>query len=442
MAINIDTLTLPITPEDALHIVQRHTQNLGVFLDLDRIYEIHGLLMQDNRDITREMRQVSGVSTLNTNDKESVLNTMFNLGVDRRDLLSGGELAFNTTTRAAVFANPDLPEDARKFAELYTTFTSNKNRIGTLQKSYETLPVCKVLSFNKHRMVLARPQWHLLSTSRLQAYDPGIQGLARQFGDVITHPPGYILIRCDSSQIEPRINFSYFVRDELIIDLIAAYNDAYFGIMHYCLMSDSEERACREYFEHNFHKIEVTEEMQENRQNTKTLVNAGSYGSSNLDRVNPRLASAFDRKLVHHPKRLALEREVAEICAADMEPTFYSAFGTPITPDETTKYKKGTKAWEGHLVRCGINNPVQATASDLMICSVNAANNLLSKYKDSGICYYKHDEGAFLVKEDDAANSDLVEQLSDITAYNVKGWIPIPAEPIIGVKKPSLPSYL
>lgn len=442
MAINIDTLELPITPEDALHIVQRHTQNLGVFLDLDRIYEIHGLLMQENRDIIREMRSVSGVSTLNANDKESILNTMIDLGVDRRDLMIGGSLAFNKDTRAAMLSNPDLPEEASKFVELYTNFTSNKNRIGVLQSSYEMLPVCKTLSFNKHRMVLAKPSWHLLSTSRLQAYDPGIQGLARTFGDVITHPPGYVLIRCDSSQIEPRINFSYFVRDELIINLINAYGDAYFGIMHFCLMPDDMEELCRKNFDANFKKFEITEEMKEHRQNTKTLVNAGSYGSSNLDKVNPKLASAFDRKLVHHPKRLALEREVAEICEATSEPTFYSAFGTPITPDETAKYKKDTKAWNGHIVRCGINNPVQATASDLMICSVNAANNLLAGYKDSGICYYKHDEGAFLVKEDDAAKSDLVEQLSDITAYNVKGWIPIPADPIIGIKEPVLPSYL
>lgn len=442
MAITLDSLTLSITHDEALHIIQRHTQQMGVFLDLDRIYEIHGILMQENRDITRKMRSLCGNPMLNANDKDAVLSTMVDMGVDRRDLMSDGQLAFNATTRAAVEANPDIPDDAHEFVKLYTTFTSNKNRIGTLQKSYETLPVCKALSYNKHRMVLAKPNYHLLSTSRIQAFDPGIQGLARTFGDVITYPQGYILIRADSSQIEPRINFSYFMRDDLIVNLIKAYGDAYFGIMHFCLMSDKEEDACREDFDANFNKIEVTDEMKEHRQNTKTLVNAGSYGSSNLDRVNPKLASAFDRKLVHHPKRLALEREVADICANNPNPTFYSAFGTPITPEETVKYKKGTKAWDGHIVRCGINNPVQTTASDLMICSVNAANKLLKNCKDSSICYYKHDEGAFLVSESDAEGSNLVDQLSDITAYNVMDWIPIPAEAVIGAKDPDLPSYL
>lgn len=442
MSIYINSLTLPITHEEALHIIQKHTQKMGVFLDLDRIYEIHGILLQENRRITKELRAVSGVPNLSPNDKDAVLNTLIDLGADRHDLMDGKQLAFNNTTRAALLADPDLPDDAREFANLFTTFASNKTRIGTLQKSYESLPVCKSLSFNKHRMVLARPEYHLLSTSRIQAYNPGIQGIARTFGDVVTHPPGYILVRADSSQIEPRINFSYFLRDDLVVNLIKSYGDAYFGIMHFCLMSDSELEACRQDFKSNFTPIEITDEMKEHRQNTKTLVNAGSYGSSNLDKVNPRLASAFDKRIVHHPRRLALEREVSEICASNPEPTFYSAFGTPITPDETEKYKKGTKAWDGHIVRCGVNNPVQTTASDLMICSVYEADKLLSGCKDSAICYYKHDEGAFIVHEDDAADKDLMQQLCEITAYDVMDWIPIPSEAIIGVKEATLPSYL
>lgn len=441
MSIQIDSLTLPITHEEALRIIQNHTQKMGVFLDLDRIYEIHGILLQENRDITRELRSISGVPSLSPNDKDSVLNTLIDMGADRRDLIVDGKLSFNNTTRAALLADPDLPDDARKFLDLFTTFASNKNRIGTLQKSYESLPVCKTLSFNKHRMVLARPSYHLLSTSRIQAFDPGIQGIARTFGDVVTYPPGYMLVRADSSQIEPRINFSYFLRDDLVVNLIKFYGDAYFGIMHFCLMSDDVLQACYQDFESNFTPIEITDEMKEHRQNTKTLVNAGSYGSSNLDKVNPKLANAFDRRIVHHPRRLALEREVSEICANNPEPTFYSAFGTPITPDETVKYKKGTKAWDGHIVRCGVNNPVQTTASDLMICSVYEANKLLSRCKDSAICYYKHDEGAFIVHEDDADQS-LMDNLCDITAYEVMDWIPIPAEAFVGVKPPTLPSYL
>lgn len=442
MAIRIDSLHLPITHEEALRIIQRHTQKMGVFLDLDRIYEIHGLLLQENRKLAKEMRSIAANPSLNINDKEAVLNTMVAVGVDRRDLLVDGKLSFNNTTRAAVLADPDLNEEARKFFDLYTTYTSNRTRYGTLKKSYESLPVCKSLSFNKHRMVLARPSYHLLSTSRIQAYDPGIQGIARTFGDVVTHPPGYELVRADSSQIEPRINFSYFLRDDLIVNLIGYYNDAYFGILHFCLMSEQELGACYQDFESNFTPIEITDEMKDHRQNTKTLVNAGSYGSSNLDKVNPKLANAFDRRIVHHPRRLALEREVAEICENNPEPTFYSAFGTPITPDDTVKYKKGTKAWDGHIVRCGVNNPVQTTASDLMICSVYEADKLLSMCKDSAICYYKHDEGAFIVHEDDAADRDLMQRLCEITAYDVMDWVPIPAEAVIGVKEPTLPSYL
>ena len=441
MALQIDELSLPITPEDALNIVRAHTNKMGVFLDLDRIYELIGILSMECRDIRTQLRSMSANMSLNVDNKEDIVSSIVSLGIPRRELMVDGKVTLNATVLGEVMNQLSEGEDAYEFIKTYLKYASNKNRIGNLN-GYAKLPRSAALSFNNHRMVLAKPSWRLLSTSRLQAFDPGIQGLARTFGDVITYPKGYILIRADSSQIEPRINFSYFIRDDLIVNLIKFYGDAYFGILHYCLMSEDMIQQCRHDFDKVFKPIEITDEMQENRQQTKRMVNAGSYGSQHLDRVDPRLAKAFDERLVKHPARKEAERKVMQIVESNPNPTFYSAFGTPITPDETTRYSKGSDAWRGHLLRCGINNPVQATASDLMICSVNAANNLLKGFRDSAICYYKHDEGAFLVSEKDAEGTDIVEQLSDITAYNVKGWVPIPADPIIGIKKPELTSYL
>lgn len=441
MALYIDELKLPITPQDALGIVQAHTAKMGVFLDLDRIYEIHGILSMECKDIRTSLRKLSLNQTLNVNNKDSVIDTAVSMGIDRREFLIDNKPSLNAEVFMRLLNNPDVNDDCKEFIKLYATYSSNKNRIGTLQ-GYEKLPRCVVLSYNKHRMVIAQPRWSLLSTSRLQASYPAIQGIARTYGDVVTHPDGYLLIRADSSQIEPRINFSYFLHDDLVVNLIKYYGDAYFGLLHFCLMTEDVWKACYADFESNFTPIEITDAMQEKRQDLKRLVNAGSYGSQHLDKIDPALAKSFDTRIVKHPKRLELEREVKAICDRDPNPTFYSAFGTPITPDETSKYTKGSKAWRGHVERCGINNPVQATASDLMICSVNAANNLLKGFKDSAICYYKHDEGAFLISEKEAEGTDIVEQLSDITAYNVAGWIPIPADPIIGVKEPTLPSYL
>lgn len=441
MALNIDKLELPITPVQALDIIRSHTANMGVFLDLDRIYEVIGILRRDNFLLAKKLKEISLDPTLNPDDKQQVRAAVLKLGVHASDLKIDKKDSLSAKVLKPLLEEGSLPDDACEFISTYLKYNSNKNVTGTLS-SLAMLPRCKHLSFNNHRMVLARPTWSLLSTSRIQADSPNVQGLARTLGDIITYPKGYILIRADSGQIEPRINFSHFLRDEVIFNLILHYNDAYFGLLHYCTMSDSELKACREDFKANFVPIEITDEIKAKRQTLKTLSNAGSYGSHHLGNVDLSLASSFDKRIVNHPARLEKEREITQQVQLG-NTTFYGAFGTPITPDETSKYSPGDDGWQGHIIRCGINNPVQTTASELMICSVNAANERLKPYKDSAICYYKHDEGAFLVSEKDAEKDPtLVDDLCDITAYNVKGWIPIPADPIVGLKPPTLRSYL
>lgn len=441
MALEINELKLPITPQQALDIIKYHTSKMGVFMDLDRIYELHGMLSMENKELRKKLRSITEKPSLNVDNTDEVCQALINMGVYRRDLTVDKKFSLSKATYNNVLTNEDYDDEIYEAVKTYMKYSSNKTRIGTF-KGYEKLPQSVELSFNNHRMVLARPDWRLLSTSRLQAFDPGIQGVARDYGDIITYPKGYILVRADSSQIEPRINWSYFLRDEVIIRLINAHADAYFGLLDYCLLNEHIFNELYKDSNYEYNILQISDELKDKRQMLKTLTNAGSYGSQHLGNIDPGLAAAFEKRIVNHPKRLALEREVSEICMNDENPVFYSAFGTPIAPDETAKYSKDSKAWKGHIERCGINNPVQATASDLMICSMNAAHNLIGHFKDSAICYYKHDEGAFLLSEKDVEGTDIVEQLSDITAYNVKGWIPIPADPIIGVKKPTLPSYL
>lgn len=441
MAITIDEFKLPITPDEACGIVQRHTSKMGVFLDLDRCYELIGILSRDNFKILRELPKLCGIPSFNPNKRQDVIDTMLHIGVPKRNLIVDGQVSVSAKVLAPLLESGDLDEEQAQFVKMYLKFSSTKNNIGSLN-SYTKLPRCKRLSFNGHRMVLARPSYHLLSTSRIQSEDPNMQGIARNYGDIVTYPWGYILIRADSGQIEPRINFSVFIRDEVIVRLITHYNDAYFGLLNFCTMSDAELQACYADFDKAFVPIEITDEIKAKRQDLKTLSNAGSYGSQHLDNIDPALAAAFDRRLVKHPARLARERAVSEQLSRG-DQTFYGAFGTPINPGSTSKYDEGGKGWEGHIQRCGINNPVQTTASELMIISVYNADKRLKNATDSGICYYKHDEGAFLVSEKDAEKDpSLVSDLSDITAYNVKGWIPIPADPIIGVKEPTRESYL
>ena len=432
MAIEINEMKLPITPETARSILQRQTDQFGVFFDLDRVLEYEANYCYDMNKLYKRFHSLAGDPRLvvtKGNDIRNILLKRF--GIQQYKMLNEyGKPSTDASVRARLMEDEELSEDAREFVKLYHQISKLRYYVSYLQQ-YKNLPLSNSLAYDGHRMVIGHPMWELLATSRISAKEPSVQNIARDLPDLITQPKGWQLVRADSGQIEPRINFSHFLRDELIVNLITAYDDAYFGMLHFVTMSAEEERLLRQDFNKYFKKHDITDEIKDKRQTIKTLTNAGSYGSSNLGRVDKELADAFDKKIVHHPARLNLEATVRSEVLSGVE-TFHGAFGTPVTPEETAKYKRNEKGWTEHLIRCGINNPVQTTASELMIFSVFNADRLMSQSKDSHICYYKHDEGAFYISEDEP---DLIDKVKGLTAYNVKGWIPIGSDVLIGVKK-------
>ena len=441
MAINIDSFQLPITPQEARNFLQSQTDNFGIFFDVERCYELVGILTLENNDISSYLRRLSRNPSLVLDDKEMVISTLKKMGLNPVDFYENNSRkeSLKATVREKILQSPTCSDDVREFLTEYGKYVSNKRNKGNIF-NFAVLPQSCALSKNNRRMSVGRPNWSILNTRRIAASDPGIQGIPRSMGDIITEPKGYTLLRCDSGQIEPRINFSTYLRDELIMNLIMYYNDAYYGLLHFCKMNAADEEACRQDFDKNFKSIEITDEIKDMRQNIKRLTNAGSYGSSNLGDINPQLAKVYELKIVKHPARLALERKVTQDVNRGVE-TFYGMFGTPVTPGDTEKYSKGDSGWKEHVIRCGINNPVQTTASELMMFSVNRAMEVLKEAKDSHVCFYKHDEACFYISDEDMANG-ISDKLSDVTAYNVKGWIPIDSEALVGVKKGDYPSYI
>lgn len=440
MAIEINEFRLPISPREALEYIKFHTDNFGVFLDLDRIYEVIAIRRLEMHQY--HMLAVSMTKNVNTDlsNKSAVIRQLQEYGVPSvtfRDPHSK-DLALNDGIETSILNNVSLPKEAIAFTKIYQKWKNARNMANKLTKMTD-FDECYALSAEKHRMVVVHPSWSLLSTSRVQASDPNVQQIDRSLSDILIAPKDYILWRADSAQIEPCINFSTFLRDELIFNLIIAYGDAYFGLWRYCIMQPDEEEMLRADFGKYKH-IEVTPEIKDQRQNIKRLTNAGSYGSGNLGGINPELADAYTRRIVQHPARLALEQRVTADVRRGVD-TFYGMFGTPVKPEETQKYRPGEPGWFEHVVRCGINNPVQTTASELMMFSVNRAREVLNKYPMSHICFYKHDEACFYLHKNDV-EAGIMDELEGITAYNVKGWIPIKSDSLVGVKEPTFPTYL
>ena len=437
MAIQIDSFQLPISVDEARKALQRHTDDFGIFFDVERCFEIAGILQLRMREARKDLRNIT-CSNVNIDDKTEVIRQLIRMGVSPSEF---GEKADTLTAavRQAISENCSYSPAVHESMKVLEQYGSDKRNKGNIV-NYALLPHSVALSKYNRRMSVGHPTWSILSTSRLAASNPGIQGIPRDMGDIVTEPKGYTLVRCDSGQIEPRINFSTYLKDELIMNLIIHYNDAYYGILHYCTMKEEEEKACRDNFDLNFKPLIITDEIKNMRQLIKRMTNAGSYGSGNLTAIHPVLGKLYEVKIVKHPARLALERKVTQDVQRGVD-TFYSMFGTPVRPSSTEKYTEGEGNWQQHLIRCGINNPVQTTASDLMLFSINEALSIIREAKDTHICFYKHDEACFYVSDEDMANG-VGDKLSDVTAYNVKGWIPIEADALIGPKESSLPSYL
>ena len=442
---------LPITVEQARDFIQNESNTFGLYFDLDRILEyelLHKKKAKYHLGIFTKM--VGGDIRPTQYEKVRVWFQEYFGIPDRLMLNKAHQIAFDAPVRQNLL-QANIDEEAKEFIRNYNLYTLSNKRVSYL-KQYLQLPLCYELSTEGHRMVVAHPQWEILSTSRLAANSPSLQNIARDMSDIICCPKGWILVRADSGQIEPRITYSHYINDPIIRDLIILYNDAYFGQLHYCQLPEdvyqnrNNLRVSKPGESGNDPNViyakEVADEFKEGREALKVLSLAATYGSG-LTGQDPVLAKRYIDRIVNHPDRKRWEAEVTAQVERGVE-VFYSVFGSKITPDETDRYKKYMSTWTSHVVRCGINNPIQTTASDLMIHSVNRAREILSKARGSHVAFYKHDEGAFYIHE---SEKSLVSELEGITAYNVtengRPWIPIGSEVEFGqLRNNNVPSVL
>lgn len=435
----INELSLPISITDTRNIISRHMEEFGVFFDYDRICDYMFHFETELKKDTAELRRLTGIINYVPTNRNQTLDFLINrLNIPSTLLTNnGGKLTVDKNIieqLSAYYAGTgSLVEE---FLTLYTRARSNSTALSSYA-GYKDLPFSKSLDRDGHRMLRAVPKWNILRTSRLSASDPGVQTIDRNRGDIITAPRGYQIVRSDSGQIEPRIMWSHFLRDELMFNLIKAYDDAYFAYFDFVTMKPDRERALRENFSKNFVKNEITQEMKDGRQQMKRISLAAGYGSSlpKNSGFDQELGRLYIERIVNHPMRAELEKSVRKYVNNGGE-VFYGAFGSTVHPEATDKYHPGAPGWREHLIRCGINNPIQTTASELMIHAVyNAERILRTKCHNSHICYYKHDEGCFYLNED-AGDMDFAEELAACQSYEVANWIPIHSEMEVGRKEP------
>ena len=430
MPIQINRGTVFPTPEHTRHVMQQETDSFGTFFNLDRVLYHEARYQRIAVTNYPEFRAMAGSSTVSVTRKQEIRNIMMErFGIPDFKLADKhGTPSLKQEVIELLQKDPTLSEDARHFVDLYSTISAASYMASYLVQ-YANLPLSAAEDCDNQRMVIAHPTWNLLATSRLSASVPSLQNIKRDICDIYTSPKGWTMVFSDSGQIEPRITYSAYIRDELIVALIKLYDDAYYGLLHFILMTPEEEAAARADLE-SLTCMEISDEMKNKRARLKVLGLAGNYGSANLSSIDSELGPLYDRKIVNHPARKALEAQVTSDVHHGVD-CFYGYFGTPVRPDNTVKYERGSSGWSGHLIRCGINNPIQTTAAELMNISIQEAKKVLGPLDHIGA--YKHDEGMFYVQDDFV--EERAPKLRECLSYAVEGWIPIGSDLHIGRKE-------
>lgn len=425
--------------EQAKEILQSYSDKAGMFIDLDRVIDYEIYVHKQKEILVPQFQEIIQDKEITHTKPTAILMKALELfDVDTSLLLDKQrDIKLTKEVRERVLEDPNMDPDFIHFIKIYHDLSDLESLASQTKFYKEEAPMSARLTHDGHRMVQVKPQWDIASTGRIQSNSPNLQGIRKSLKEIITYPAGYQLVQADSGQIEPRIMYSKYLKDPLLKRLIEVYDDAYWGQLHFIMMTPDEEREARA----QLHLVAKKEWDPSLRDTLKKLGLAGSYGSTNLERFDRNLASGYMAKIVNHPARAEWEREVRRQVFEEGVDTFYSAFGNPITPQVKEGKYNDPQAWRNHLVRCGINNPLQRTAADLMAESVYHADMILRNEtkKFASIAAYIHDAGYFYVHEDDI---HIADKLGQCMAYDVDDWIPIRAETEVGpIRKSDVPTY-
>lgn len=419
--------------DTCINILNRHNREFGIPLDYDRMTEYLVYYTGRATRLRNSIASYLNISAYSLNDDVIVNFLKKNYGIYGLLPTAEGQISLGKESVAAAIATGKYDKEISTILQMYSDAAHYMHIVAPFVKILRNNEIETELSAEGHRFVRVHPTWVPQNTGRIGAQNPGIHNIAKILCDIETVPKGWVYITVDSGQVDPMITNSEYINDPQIKRCISLYGDAYFGYIHYCTILTDEDRISGRL---DFEAVELSDEIKAKRKKFKTYGNAVMYGSESNPDNDPDKA-AFIKYIGGNPKRRAWQADI-ERRVERGERTFYTAFGTPIDitkgPSEKNYKDKKSEAYFKHLVRNGINNPVQGSAADLMRLSIVAANNLLArKTEQSYILRYTHDSGTFAVHESEL--DTVLEDLRGITSYQVEGWLPIKCDEQIGWKQ-------
>lgn len=426
----------PISPEAACSILQQQNRLFPIYIDLDRLYEY--FYYYNSMTALQNMRCAHLIQPLKSDSKPltdtDIINWFRQCNLDT--YMPSGKSGKMSTSASAMGDVLNMgvadAEQTGIIKELQKLSMYSATKL-PLRKIIQLGMSTNLISVEGHRMIEVWPEWNTQNTGRFTATEPALGNLSRTIKDLVTVPKGYVQMQADSGQIEPRITYSNIIPDKQIRYFIDLYNDAYYGLLHYVTQSNEDFLSGRL----DLPALELTDELKAKRQQLKTLGNAVLYGSTNVH-GGDLLTSNYVKRIGGHPARLRLQKTIEnKLMSGDYN--FETAFGTKIdvrmSTNSQSKYSESQgDGYFNHLVRGAINSFMQGTAADLMRFAIQAADNYLTENaKDSYISMSVHDALYYTINEDEV--DKLKDALGGFTAYQVDDWIPIYAEPELGVHR-------
>lgn len=423
--INITSSTYIPRVEETLGTLRMHNSMMPQYVDFDKIMMEITYLQFEIEKISDVLFAIIGKPVkfdASANMKYWLDSTGVNL--EAFDRTKTG-ISLDKDSIAGAIESGMLSEETINVLLIYQKYSVMVHMRGTLISLLQN-PMADIPSCDGHKMLILNPHWEPQNTGRVAMQRPAIQNFQHELQELITVPIGYTKLHTDSGQVEPRITYSTFIPDKQIQALINLYNDAYFGLLHYCTMPQSDIMSGRT----DFVKMDITEDMQAGRKKIKTYGNAVMYGSKSNPTGDP-IKSAMIKRIGEHPLRINKTHQLLEQINRG-QVIFKTAFGTPIDISKSPKLSSGKyESVEEQKLKLAINNPIQGTAADLMRISVHHANGILmNRAKKSYIVNYVHDAGIFAIH--DSEFDMLKDELADIVSYRVEGWLPIYADPEFG----------
>lgn len=435
------------TVDQTISILEKHNQRFGIPLDLDRMCEYWSYYTLKSEDCLRRVIRYIDPSGRNYGKTTQFKDNDFRGWLKANNVVKGfkktdgDEMSLAKESLDAVIATGLYSEEINKILELYGEGKAAAKAVSLLGNIIQSYPVAGIETWDNHRMVVVRPTWTGQNTGRIGSSDPAVMNITRTLGDIFTVPKGWVYFEADSGQIDPRIIQSWVLGDAQLKRCTMLYDDAYFGYVHYCTYLTDEERRSRTL---DLKPVELTDEQKAKRKKFKTFGNAVVYGSKENDACDPD-KDLFIRYIGGHPGVVKNKQNIENQIDRG-ERIFYTAFGSPVDitkgpSDKRYREKASEEAYFNHLVRTAINCRIQGTAADLMRYSVRQADTLLRrKAPNSLILQYVHDAGKFMIAESDYDN--VINELREITAYQIDDWLPIHCDPCEGIHDSELKRFV